>query len=81
MSVRLSSYITAAPTGKISVKFGIEGFYKKNCRNPNLVKIGQKYRALYIRIYEVFIVAGDIKSPYNRCFRLEWYQNVIADEV
>jgi hypothetical protein len=30
--------------------------------NPNLVKIGRKYRALYMQIRASFIVAGDGKS-------------------
>jgi len=44
------------------------------CReDPNLVKIGQKYR---------FIVASDIISPYYRSLQLKWYQAVwIAEEV
>jgi len=36
----------------------------KICReNPNLIKIGQKYRTLYMQTYVRFIVAGDIKMP------------------
>jgi hypothetical protein len=31
--------------------------------NPNLVKIGQKFWALYIKTKTPFIVAGDIVSP------------------
>jgi hypothetical protein len=33
MSVRLSAYISAAPTGRISVKFGIEEFHENLSRN------------------------------------------------
>jgi hypothetical protein len=46
--VRLSSYISAAPTGRISVKFDI---YMELILtlNPNLIKIGQKYRALHVK--------------------------------
>ena len=44
------------------------------CReNPNLVKIGQKYRTLYMKTYVSFIVAGDIISPLKHSLR----ENVI----
>jgi hypothetical protein len=36
--------------------------------DPNLVKIRQKYRALYMKTEERFIVAGDIKLPHNALF-------------
>jgi len=46
MSVR-PSCMDAAPTGQISMKFDM---FMKICRkNPNLVKIGQKCRALYMK--------------------------------
>jgi hypothetical protein len=63
MSVRLSAYISAAPTGQISVKFEVEDFYKKSFRNPNLVKIGQKYVTLCIKTREVSLFVGEIKLP------------------
>jgi len=31
--------------------------------NQNLVKIGQKYRVIYLKTSVNFIVAGNIKSP------------------
>jgi hypothetical protein len=31
--------------------------------NPDVVKNGEKYQALYTKILVCFIVAGDIKSP------------------
>jgi hypothetical protein len=31
--------------------------------NPNLIKIGQKYRTLYMKTEVRFIVDGEIKSP------------------
>ena len=46
--VRLSPYISAAPTGRISVKFYIDMELILTL-NPNLIKIGQKYRALYVK--------------------------------
>jgi len=47
MSVRLSSYISEAPTGRILMKLIWGTFIFKNLlRNPNLVKIGQNYLAL-----------------------------------
>ena len=63
MSVRLSACIIAAPSGRIFVKFYICGLVKICGEKPDLVKIGQKYRALYVRTYVRFIVPGDIKSP------------------
>ena len=50
----------------------------KICRvTPNFVKIGRKYRALYMETEVGFtVVAGDIKSP------VKWYQAVgIAEGV
>jgi hypothetical protein len=52
--VRPSECISAAPAGRISMKFDIGHFSENLLRIPNLVKIGQKN----IR----FIVAGYIKS-------------------
>ena len=50
LSVRLSARIGAAATGRICVKFRIETVLLKSCReNPNLVKITQKYRELYLK--------------------------------
>jgi len=47
MTVHL--HVSAAATGRISVKFDIRDFYENLSRTPNLVKTGQKYRALYMR--------------------------------
>jgi len=63
MSVRLSTCIIAAPIGRISVKFYINGLVKICGEKPDLVKIRQKCRALYVRTQVRFIVPGDIKSP------------------
>jgi len=38
------------------------GFYE-NLKSPNVIKIGQKLWALYMRTYVHFIVAGDGKLP------------------
>jgi hypothetical protein len=38
-------------------------FIENRPENPNFVKIGQKYRALYVKNQERFIIAADIKSP------------------
>ena len=47
----------------------------------NLVKIGQKYRALDMKIQEFFF-ADNIKSPYQRSLQLKWYQAVgRAEEI
>jgi len=54
-SVRLSAYVSAAPTGRIVVKFYV-GACTKICRGtPDVTKIGQQYLALdmntKIRLY------------------------------
>jgi len=42
------------------IKFDIRNLYKKNYwENPNLVKIGQKYRAQHVN--KLCFVASDIK--------------------
>jgi hypothetical protein len=59
MSDRLSASVSCAPTGRISVKLDREGFYDSLSQNPNLVKIRQKYRALYTENEVRFVVSGD----------------------
>jgi hypothetical protein len=50
--------------------------------HPNVSKIGQQYRALYIKNYIRSIVAGDIKSLQKRSLRVTWYLAVRrAEEV
>ena len=47
------------------------------CREiPNLVKIGQKYQALYMKSQVRFIVAGNIKLPRGKSalYRVKWYK-------
>jgi len=61
VSVSLSTCIIAASSGRISVKFYINGLVKICGEKPDLVKIGQKYRALREDLV-LFIVPGDIKS-------------------
>ena len=41
----LSAGIIATPAGRISVKFSVEDHSDSIFLNPNLVKIGQEYRA------------------------------------
>jgi hypothetical protein len=41
---------------------------------PDLVRVGQKCRALYVKAKVRSTVAGDIKSPENRCLPLKWYR-------
>jgi hypothetical protein len=63
MSVRLSAPTSEVPTRWIFLKFDFEDFYENLSRNPNLVIIGQKYRALYMNTQVSFIVSTDMKSP------------------
>jgi hypothetical protein len=48
-SIGLSTYISAVPAGWIFMTFDSGDFCEKLLTNPNLVKIGQKYRALYMK--------------------------------
>jgi hypothetical protein len=48
----LSTWIRSGHTGQIFVKLDIGDFYKIKCEeNPHLVKIEQKYWALYVKTY------------------------------
>jgi hypothetical protein len=47
-SICLSACISAAPTGRISVKFDIGEFFENLSRKPDLGKIEQKCRAIYM---------------------------------
>jgi hypothetical protein len=44
--------------------------------HPNLVKVGQKYRAHDMKTQVGFTVTGDNKSPYKRSVRVKCYQAV-----
>jgi hypothetical protein len=60
--ISLSASISSACTGRIFGKL-ILGYCMEICQeNPNLVKIGQKYWALYLKT-EVRIVVGNINLP------------------
>jgi hypothetical protein len=48
-------------TRRIFVVFDIGVVQGDMSRKTNLAYIGQKYRAVYVMIQELFIVAGDIK--------------------
>jgi hypothetical protein len=56
----------------------------KFCREiPNLVKIVEKYQALYVgtQVHSISLVGG-VSSPSKRSVRMELYQAlVIAEEV
>jgi len=82
MSVRLYACISAATPGAISVKFGMGNFHENLSKYPNLVKVGQKYRAFYMETGPHLIVASDNVSPYKRFLRMKLYQAIrIAAEV
>jgi hypothetical protein len=55
-SVRLFEYISEAPIGRIFMKLDIGNFTKICRETPDLVKIGQKYRALYTKTLNTFLV-------------------------
>ena len=71
MPVRLYVCISAATPGAISVKFGTGNFYENLSKYPNLVKVRQKYRALYMETRVRLIVASDNVSPYRRFLRMK----------
>jgi hypothetical protein len=53
----------------------------KICReSPDLVKIAQEYRALYMQTEVRYIVASHIKLPQKRPLLLKWYQTVRIPE-
>ena len=58
--------ISAAPTERIYVNFDISTSMKMCREIPNLAKIGQKYRTLYVKASFPFVVAGDVKLPQQR---------------
>jgi hypothetical protein len=59
----------------------LEAFVKTCRENTNLFKIGQKYRALYLKTYG-HILAGAINSPLNDFLRVKCYKVVgIAGQV
>jgi len=47
--IHLSTFISVAPTGLISVKFYKGGINKKCLGNPNLATTRQKYQVLYMK--------------------------------
>ena len=51
LSFRLSTFISAAPTGRISVEFDAGNFQENLSKIKTLLKIGQKYRSLYMKTY------------------------------
>jgi hypothetical protein len=55
LSVHPSACVSSAPTQRIFVKFDI-GLLIKIWQNPNLVKIGQKYLAIYIGNLRTFVL-------------------------
>jgi len=48
MPVRLTAYISTAPTGRIFVEFDNGDFYENLSRNPYFLKIDQQYGVLYM---------------------------------
>jgi len=73
-SVRPYACISTAATGRIYVIFDT-GDFMNICREcPNLVTMGHKYLAIYMKIQVRFIVASDIKLPKkkNCSLRVKW---------
>jgi hypothetical protein len=53
----------------------------KICReSPDLVKIAQEYRTLYMQTEIRFIVASHMKLPQKRPLQVKWYQTVRIPE-
>ena len=48
-ALRQSTCISAAPIGRIFVKFGIGNFYENVSRDCKFISIRQKYPTLYIQ--------------------------------
>lgn len=58
--------ISAAPAERIYVKFDVSTSMKMCREIPNLAKIVQKYRTLYVKASFPFVVTGDVKLPEQR---------------
>ena len=65
LSVRLSSVSAQLPLDKFSRKLILETVMTACRENRKLVKNGWKYRALYIKPWVRFMIAGDINSSTN----------------
>jgi hypothetical protein len=72
--------ISVDVTGWIFVKFDIGDLYENPSKNSNLVNLAKK---ILDTLHDVsFIVTGNIKSPYKRFLKVEWYQPLgISDGV
>jgi hypothetical protein len=60
MSARLSAYISAAPIGRVFVKFYTRACTKILGETPNFVKIGQKFRALHEDLSTFCIISTEV---------------------
>jgi hypothetical protein len=64
----VTSVVLSAFIARNLVECDIEDFMM--CRKtPNLLKIGKKLKALYMKFYLHFIVTGEIKPPYSAFFK------------
>jgi len=51
------------------------GIFINICREiQNLIKLGHKCCALFVKTSVDLIVSGDVKSPQNLSVRVKWYQ-------
>jgi hypothetical protein len=84
-SVRQCICISAAPSGRISVKFDI-GDFDEICREiPHLVKIGQNvhtkqltnYNSVYFNFYNFSYQSGRQNILHRMTARIPWVQSVL----
>jgi hypothetical protein len=73
ISLHLSTHVSTAASEHIPVKFDIVTLMKVCRENPHLIKIRQKYQALYMKNSVLFFVGGDIKSLQKPLLQVKWY--------
>jgi hypothetical protein len=72
MSVRLSTCINGGLFGRISVKFCVQASMKICPRSPRSVKIGQKYRTLYVKAQYVLLLP--VTLHHHKSTHFGWYR-------
>jgi hypothetical protein len=67
--VRPSAWNNSARTGRIFLKFSIWIFFVNPLRNPNLIKILQERRALYMKTAYIYDNISPNSFCNEKCFR------------